>query len=180
MRYGSPLLAPPPTATGRGYRHPLRRTRRALPPSTASVSSRETPRDSSSSRIRGSWAALLQSSGGSVKPSKSVPIATCCQDPPLHPRTVSIVLQIASRPGTGCALSSQNGMKITPTPRPVFIIWTRNGVDTEALNPVYYEAAGAPKTLWEIPESKHIGGLQARPREYERRVVGFFDDALLR
>jgi len=65
-------------------------------------------------------------------------------------------------------------------PRPVFIIWTRNGVDTEALNPVYYEAAGAPKTLWEIPESKHVGGLQARPREYERRVVGFFDDALLR
>jgi hypothetical protein len=65
-------------------------------------------------------------------------------------------------------------------PRPVFIIWTRNGVDTEALNPVYYEAAGAPKTLWEIPESKHVGGLQARPREYERRVVGFFDGALLR
>jgi uncharacterized protein len=65
-------------------------------------------------------------------------------------------------------------------PRPVFLIWTRNGVDTEALNPVYHEAAGAPKTLWEIPESKHVGGLQARPREYERRVVRFFDDALLR
>ena len=65
-------------------------------------------------------------------------------------------------------------------PRPVLLIWTRNGVDTEALNPVYYEAAGAPKQLWEIPESKHVGGLQARPREYERRVVGFFDDALLR
>jgi hypothetical protein len=65
-------------------------------------------------------------------------------------------------------------------PRPVFIIWTRNGVDTEVLNRGYYEAAGAPKTLWEIPESKHVGGLQARPREYERRVVGFFDEALLR
>ena len=65
-------------------------------------------------------------------------------------------------------------------PRPVFIIWTPNGVDTEVLNRGYYEAAGAPKTLWEIPESRHVGGLQARPREYERRVVGFFDDALLR
>ena len=64
-------------------------------------------------------------------------------------------------------------------PRPVFIIWTPNGVDTEVLNRGYYEAAGAPKTLWEIPESRHVGGLQARPREYERRVVGFFDDALL-
>jgi uncharacterized protein len=63
-------------------------------------------------------------------------------------------------------------------PRPVFLIWAPRGVDTEALNPEYYEAAGAPKTLWKIPESKHVGGLQARPREYERRVVGFFDKAL--
>jgi uncharacterized protein len=63
-------------------------------------------------------------------------------------------------------------------PRPVFLIWAPHGVDTEALNVEYYKAAGSPKTLWEIPESKHVGGLQARPREYERRVVGFFDESL--
>ena len=63
-------------------------------------------------------------------------------------------------------------------PRPVFIIWAPHGVDTEALNPEYFKAAREPKTLWEIPESKHVGGLQARPEEYERRVVGFFDEAL--
>ena len=63
-------------------------------------------------------------------------------------------------------------------PRPVFIIWAPHGVDTEALNPEYFKAAGGPKTLWKIPESGHVGGLQARPEEYERRVVGFFDDAL--
>jgi uncharacterized protein len=63
-------------------------------------------------------------------------------------------------------------------PRPVFIIWTPNGVDTEALNVGYFEAAGEPKMLWEIPEAEHVGGLAARPAEYERRVVGFFDDAL--
>jgi uncharacterized protein len=64
-------------------------------------------------------------------------------------------------------------------PRPVFIIWAPKGVDTEALNRGYFDAAGEPKTLWEIPESRHVGGLQARPQEYERRVVGFFDRALL-
>ena len=64
-------------------------------------------------------------------------------------------------------------------PRPVFIIWAPQGVDTEALNREYFEAAGESKTLWEIPESKHTGGLAARPAEYERRVIGFFDDALL-
>jgi hypothetical protein len=64
-------------------------------------------------------------------------------------------------------------------PRPVFIIWATHGVDTEVLNRGYFEAAGEPKTLWEIPDAEHVGGLAARPAEYERRVVGFFDDALL-
>jgi uncharacterized protein len=64
-------------------------------------------------------------------------------------------------------------------PRPVFIIWAPHGVDTEALNPEYFKAAAEPKTLWAIPESKHVGGLAARPAEYERRVIRFFDDALL-
>ena len=55
-----------------------------------------------------------------------------------------------------------------------------NGPRTpEGSNPQYFKAASEPKTLWEIPESKHTGGMAARPAEYERRVVGFFDDALL-
>jgi hypothetical protein len=63
-------------------------------------------------------------------------------------------------------------------PRPVFIIWAPRGVDTEALNPEYFKAAGEPETLWASPESRHVGGLAARPAEYERRVIGFFDGAL--
>jgi uncharacterized protein len=48
----------------------------------------------------------------------------------------------------------------------------------EELNRGYAEAAGDSATLWEIPESTHVGGLEARPEEYERRVIGFFDEAL--
>ena len=33
--------------------------------------------------------------------------------------------------------------------------------------------------LWKIPEARHVGGFQARPREYERRVIQFFERALL-
>jgi hypothetical protein len=33
--------------------------------------------------------------------------------------------------------------------------------------------------LWEVPGARHTGGLDAQPQEYERRVVGFFDAALL-
>jgi hypothetical protein len=30
-----------------------------------------------------------------------------------------------------------------------------------------------------VPGSRHTGGIDARPAEYERRVVAFFDHALL-
>ena len=48
----------------------------------------------------------------------------------------------------------------------------------EELNDGYARAAKEPVTHWKIPESKHTGGITARPEEYERRVVGFFDEAL--
>jgi hypothetical protein len=65
-------------------------------------------------------------------------------------------------------------------PRPVLLIYTPQGQGAETLNPTFYGAAREPKTLWEIPEASHTGGLDARPKEYERRVVTFFESALLR
>ena len=65
-------------------------------------------------------------------------------------------------------------------PRAMFLIAAPNAPTGEDLNRGYYKAAGQPKFLWEIPESKHVGGLEARPREYERRVIEFFDGTLLK
>jgi dienelactone hydrolase len=64
-------------------------------------------------------------------------------------------------------------------PRAIFLIAAGHGVDSEVLNRRFYADAGQPKTLWEIPEAGHTGGLRTRPREYEQRVVGFFDRRLL-
>jgi dienelactone hydrolase len=66
-------------------------------------------------------------------------------------------------------------------PRSVFFIYALHGTGGEEkqLNPKYYAAAGGPKQIWEISEASHTGGITARPKEYERRVIGFFDDALL-
>ena len=66
-------------------------------------------------------------------------------------------------------------------PRSAFFIYALHGAGGEEkqLNPKYYAAAGEPKQIWEIPEASHTGAITARPREYERRVVGFFDGALL-
>ncbi len=44
----------------------------------------------------------------------------------------------------------------------------------------FYEAAGKPKTLFEIPEGVHGGGLRARPDEYQKQLLGFFEGALLK
>jgi uncharacterized protein len=64
-------------------------------------------------------------------------------------------------------------------PRHVFFIYAGHGAGGEEYNPDYYRAAHAPKKLWKIPEAHHTGGFQTRPHEYERRVAGFFDQALL-
>jgi hypothetical protein len=66
-------------------------------------------------------------------------------------------------------------------PRAVFLIYADPGGGGEGTRqPKYFAAAGQPKTIWNVPGSKHTGGLDARPAEYERRVVDFFDRALLK
>jgi dienelactone hydrolase len=63
---------------------------------------------------------------------------------------------------------------------PVFFIYGERGQSVEEpANTAFYAAARGPKEIWEVPGSGHIGGIDAQPREYERRVVGFFDRALL-
>ena len=61
---------------------------------------------------------------------------------------------------------------------PVFLIYASNGHGGEMLSEQYYDLAHEPKELWEI-DGAHMGGFDAEPAEYERRVVGFFDEALL-
>jgi fermentation-respiration switch protein FrsA (DUF1100 family) len=65
-------------------------------------------------------------------------------------------------------------------PRPVlFIYGEHDQANVVDLTPRYYANAGRPKALWRIPGASHTGGIDLHPREYERRVVAFFDQALL-
>jgi hypothetical protein len=65
-------------------------------------------------------------------------------------------------------------------PRPVFLIYAVPGIGEEdTRQPQFYAAAGEPKAIWKVPGSKHTGGLEAQPAEYERRVIAFLDEALL-
>jgi uncharacterized protein len=63
--------------------------------------------------------------------------------------------------------------------QPLFVIWAPNGGNIEHMSKEYYALAQGQKQIWEMPTAKHVGGIYDQPAEYERRVVGFFDDALL-
>jgi uncharacterized protein len=63
-------------------------------------------------------------------------------------------------------------------PRETLFIWAPNGGNVEGLNPRYHQLAGDASSIWEIDDARHIRGLATHPAEYERRVIGFFDDAL--
>ena len=66
-------------------------------------------------------------------------------------------------------------------PTPVFFIYGEKGQGgTETVpNNGFYAAAREPKQIWEVPNGQHVAGITTAPKEYERRVVGFFDRALL-
>jgi hypothetical protein len=46
-------------------------------------------------------------------------------------------------------------------------------------NQIYAEAAREPVEFWDLRDVTHTVAIRERPKEYERRVVGFFDEALL-
>jgi pimeloyl-ACP methyl ester carboxylesterase len=64
------------------------------------------------------------------------------------------------------------------SPRPIMIIDTGQA-EGRFLVRHFYEVADEPKELWEIPETFHGGQFDARPVEYEEKMITFFNDALL-
>ena len=69
--------------------------------------------------------------------------------------------------------------KIAPTA--VFFVYGEKGQNGSERTPNkgFYVAAREPKEIWEVPNGQHIAGITTEPAEYERRVIGFLDDALL-
>ena len=66
------------------------------------------------------------------------------------------------------------------SPTPLLLIAAGRGAQNERkFNRVYFEAAREPVELWDLPDVNHTSAVRERPEEYERRVVGLFDRALL-
>jgi len=72
------------------------------------------------------------------------------------------------------------GLVARIAPRPVLFIYGQHDQpNVRGLTPSYYKAAGEPKAIWQVAGASHTGAIDTHPREYERRVVAFFDHALL-
>ena len=69
--------------------------------------------------------------------------------------------------------------RISPTP--LLLIATGGSLPVERdYNRIYAEAARQPFELWELPDVDHTAAIHQRRDEYERRVIRFFGDALVR
>jgi dienelactone hydrolase len=56
-----------------------------------------------------------------------------------------------------------------------FVYGERGQPAEEPANRAFYAAARGHREIWKVPDSGHIGGTEAQPVEYERRVTEFFD-----
>jgi hypothetical protein len=67
------------------------------------------------------------------------------------------------------------------SPRAVLFIYGEHGQGGTERRPNqgFYAEAREPKEIWEVPGAQHVGGITTQPAEYERRVIAFFDRALL-
>ena len=66
------------------------------------------------------------------------------------------------------------------SPTPLFLIAAGSFQNEVEFNRLYAEAAREPVELWERPDGNHTAAVREDPEEYERRVIGLFDRALLR
>ena len=64
-------------------------------------------------------------------------------------------------------------------PRAVFFVYGERGQPAESLSTKSSTQRPAPESELGDTRLEHIGGIDAQPREYERRVIAFFDEALL-
>ncbi|MBN1146149.1 MAG: dienelactone hydrolase family protein [Anaerolineales bacterium] len=81
--------------------------------------------------------------------------------------------------------TGENPWQISPvdeipkiSPRPALLIYGEYEVD-DGRAWLQYEAAGEPKELWIVPGGNHGANYAVATQEYERKVLAFFEHALL-
>jgi dienelactone hydrolase len=66
------------------------------------------------------------------------------------------------------------------SPTPLLLVASGSLPQEIPMNEAYADAAESPVDLWVLPEAHHTAAIHDEAAAYERRVIGFFNDALLR
>ena len=70
------------------------------------------------------------------------------------------------------------GMMPRIAPRPVLLVAAGRVPEETPVARRYQRAGGSSVQVWKVPGAAHTGGLRKRPADYEKRTVGFLDEAL--
>jgi pimeloyl-ACP methyl ester carboxylesterase len=70
------------------------------------------------------------------------------------------------------------GLMPAIAPRPVLLVAAGRIPEEPPVSRMYQRAGGDRVQVWVVPDAAHTGGLRKHPAEYERRTVGFLDEAL--
>jgi pimeloyl-ACP methyl ester carboxylesterase len=99
-------------------------------------------------------------------------------EPPLAQR-VSTALGLQAKRAIAGMRPARSLLEYIPAiaPRPVLLVAGGGFPDEIAANRMYRDAGGPSVDLWELPGAGHTAGLKTYPAEYERRTVGFLDQA---
>lgn len=81
------------------------------------------------------------------------------------------------RSGTSASITLSDAVQYI-SPRPLFFMSSGQTYDDWQAR-YYFERAGEPKSMWNVPEAAHCESIYARPEEYEQRLVQFFESSLL-
>ncbi|HUU85519.1 MAG TPA: alpha/beta fold hydrolase [Phycisphaerae bacterium] len=79
----------------------------------------------------------------------------------------------------GCRFPSVRKALVRIGPKPILLIHgDKDGFIPVSQSQLLYELAAGPKELWTVPTAKHNQSVIVQPKEYARRIVGFFDKYL--
>lgn len=106
-------------------------------------------------------------------------LADIPSDKPLEVATMAPVLmtvRLLSGSSPGAPLRE---LVADVAPTPLLLIAAGSLAGEREVNAIYAAAAQEPVELWDLPEARHTAAIRDVPDDYEQRVIGHFDSALL-
>jgi alpha-beta hydrolase superfamily lysophospholipase len=122
----------------------------------------------------GDGLSAVVSDGATLRSLADIPSGRLLEVAAMAPVLITVEVLSGSSPG---APLKELVPDVAPTP--LLLVAAGSLAGEREANAVYAAAAGDPVELWDLPEARHTAAIRDVADEYERRIVGHFDAALL-